>query len=171
MRITSYGLFWRASQINWAPGSGTRGEFNLFGKIGERKPKLRVADFRLQQGIYILYDAYGPAYTGLTRASLGLGKRLKDHTNDHLKDRWDRFCWFGFRNIGQTVEKSGIHCLIDANNTVKDDTYATIGDLESLLIRLLGTKLNISKMKFENAEEWKQVPLEDRENILDRIKP
>lgn len=60
---------------------------------------LRVADFRTQTGIYILYGDYGPYYVGLTRTSMG--KRLKDHLTDKHDGKWQRFSWFGFANVLQ----------------------------------------------------------------------
>ena len=83
MRVTSYGLFWREDEIDWHPGGGVRDSFRLLGRSGSHRGKIRVVDFRHQQGIYILYDEYGPSYVGLTR-NQGLGKRLKDHKSDHL---------------------------------------------------------------------------------------
>ena len=62
--------------------------FRLLGAIGKNKGSVRVADFRIQQGIYILYNEYGASYVGLTQKQ-GLGKRLKDHTADRLQDEWN----------------------------------------------------------------------------------
>jgi hypothetical protein len=171
MRITSYGLFWHASEVNWSPGKGKKNEFNVLGKVGSNKGKIKVADFRLQQGIYILYDDYGPAYTGLTRASYGLGKRIKDHTQDHLARKWDRFCWFGFKDLAKKPNAKGVFELIDLGSSVEENTHTTIGDLETLLIQLLGTKLNKSKMKFEQAQRWEQIPYDDRDYWLEKVKP
>jgi hypothetical protein len=98
MRVTSYGLFWREDEIDWHPGAGYKDSFRLLGRIGSNRGKIRMVDFRHQQGIYILYDNYGPSYVGLTR-NQGLGRRLKDHKSDHLADKWDRFSWFGFRPV------------------------------------------------------------------------
>ena len=72
MRITSFGLFWRASEIDWDPGSGAKDVFRLLGRIGTNKGTLRMCDFRHQRGIYILYNDYGAYYVGLTR-DLGSG--------------------------------------------------------------------------------------------------
>ena len=170
MRITSYGLFWQEKEVNWQPGRGNRNEFNLLGKIGSNKGKVKIADFRLQQGIYILYDDYGPAYAGLTRASYGLGERIKHHTKDHLAGKWDRFCWFGFRDLAKKTDRNGILALSDANSNVEENTHTTIGDLETLLIQLLGTKLNKSKMKFEHAQRWTQIAYDERDHWLQKVK-
>ncbi len=98
MLIKSFGLFWSGTEVNWNPGQGAKAAFRLLGRQGSNLPGLRVADFRYQQGIYILYGNYGPYYVGLTRKQ-GLGKRLKDHLLDHHQDKWDRFSWFGFCSV------------------------------------------------------------------------
>ncbi len=33
MQVTSYGLFWRADEIEWFPGHGNRNEFRLLGRV------------------------------------------------------------------------------------------------------------------------------------------
>lgn len=63
MSIKNYGLFWRADEVNWFPGTGNKGQFRLLGRQGMNLPGLTLADFREQCGIYILYGNYGPHYT------------------------------------------------------------------------------------------------------------
>jgi hypothetical protein len=70
--IRAYVLFWRRDEINWSPGSGQRDEFQLLGRKGTNRGTIRLADFRKQVGIYVLYGNYGPYYVGLTRRR-GLG--------------------------------------------------------------------------------------------------
>lgn len=156
MRVTSYGLFWREAEIDWHPGQGNANSFRLLGRVGANRGTLKMADFRYQQGIYVLYDDYGPVYVGLTR-NQGLGKRLKDHLSDHLENKWDRFSWFGFTPLSPKANAKGMIELHDSNHEVTEDTWATIGDLEALLIRLMNPKNNTVKMKFADAQEWKQV--------------
>ena len=167
MKITSYGLFWRESEIEWFPGQGAKGSFRLLGRIGANTGKIKIADFRRQQGIYVLYDEYGPAYVGLTRQQ-GLGKRLKDHKEDHLKGKWDRFSWFGFNPLG-AANKAGILELMTLQSEVSETSFTTIGDLEALLIQLLGPKLNASSMKFKEASPWTQVGYDECEMYLKRV--
>jgi hypothetical protein len=168
MKVTSYGLFWRASEIDWNPGQGYKNSFRLLGRIGSNRGTIQVADFRFQQGIYILFDEYGPAYVGLTRAQ-GLGKRLKDHRADHLEDKWDRFSWFGFHPTGESDAKSGILNLDQPEKDLTDDTETTIGDLEALLIRSIGPKRNTAYPGFQDAEEWTQIDYEDQDKYLNRL--
>ncbi|WP_127903382.1 GIY-YIG nuclease family protein [Solirhodobacter olei] len=156
MQVTSYGLFWRADEIEWFPGNGITNEFRLLGRIGKNRPSIRVADFRRQQGIYILFDEYGPAYVGLAKGER-LGARLRDHRQDHLAEKWDRFSWFGFNPVGATPDAEGILSLDQPRSDVTEDTSATIGDLEALLIAAMGPKLNQQKMRFDEAEKWDQI--------------
>ena len=169
MRITSFGLFWREDKIEWSPGSGNKNSFRLLGRIGSNKSKIQIADFRRQQGIYILYDEYGPSYVGLTREQ-GLGKRLKDHLSDHLKGKWDRFSWFGFKDIGSALD-DGTLSLLDFQGELTENTHTTIGDLEALLIRAIGPKSNSAWMNFKDANEWTQIRFEETEKYVSRVKP
>ncbi|MEO0030525.1 MAG: hypothetical protein RIS94_283 [Pseudomonadota bacterium] len=168
MKITSYGLFWRTEEIEWAPGGGNRDSFRLLGRVGKNKPTIKIADFRFQTGIYILYDDYGAYYVGLSRA--GLGKRLKDHTKDDHADKWDRFSWFGFRPIAD-ADRIGIRQLSSINEEITENAHATIGDLEALLIKAMGPKANSANMNLKDAAEWKQIEWESIEHYLAKVAP
>ena len=65
--IHAFGLFWQTDEIDWFPGRGKRDAFRLLGRQGKYASKLRIADFREQRGMYILYGNYGPHYAGLTQ--------------------------------------------------------------------------------------------------------
>mgnify|MGYP003148119823 CR=1 FL=1 len=168
MKITSFGLFWREDEIEWEPGQGRRNEFRLLGLIGANTGTLRVCDFRHQSGIYVLYDDYGPTYVGLTRA-LGLGQRLKNHTSDRHAGKWDRFSWFGFKDISESTNEAGMNFLEAGKDRVKSSQYTTIGDLEALLIAAMGTRSNRARMKFSDAECWTQIAYDECETYLGRL--
>lgn len=169
MRVTSYGLFWREAEIDWHPGQGSKDSFHLLGRLGANSGHVKVADFRMQQGIYILYDDYGPTYVGLTRDQ-GLGKRLKDHQFDHLAGKWDRFSWFGFRPVTKQKDGRGRLMLGNLDGDLKDDSWTTIGDLEALLIRAIGPRRNRKIMRFAHANEWIQIDYDDVEKYSERAK-
>ena len=168
MKVTSYGLFWRTSEIDWAPGKGNRNKFRLLGRVGANRGTLRVANFRRQRGIYILYDEYGPCYVGLTKKR-GLGQRLKEHLTDHLGGCWDRFSWFGFWEVEKAASSSGIFELNKPANDLSEDTNTTIGDLEALLIRAIGPKHNSAGMNFKSADQWFQLGADDIDTYLARL--
>ena len=159
MLIKSFGLFWRADEVEWYPGQGNKDEFRLIGRIGSNRPGLRVADFRHQQGIYILYGNHGPYYVGLTKKQ-GLGKRLKDHLSDDHEDQWNRFSWFGFCSVLSGKDENGYCKLRDMAEAVVGDPKSVITDVEALLIRAMGLS-NIRQMNFVEANEWTQVKLDE----------
>ncbi|MGN6237032.1 GIY-YIG nuclease family protein [Dyella sp.] len=167
MLIKSYGLFWRASEIDWNPGKGSKGAFRLLGRRGANSPGLQVCDFRYQQGIYILYGNFGPYYVGLTRKQ-GLGKRLKDHLSDQHEGLWDRFSWFGFRAVLKGKDHCGM-CKLRAMAEVSfGKSGKAIGDIEALLIKSMGLS-NVADMKFADAKEWVQVENHETKYYLNKI--
>jgi len=167
MFIKNFGQFWRADEVEWFPGSGTKGAFRLLGRQGKNFPGLRLADFRHQQGIYILYSNHGPYYTGLTTKQ-GLGKRLQDHlTNDH-QDCWDRFSWFGFRSVLSGKDEHSLRKLKKLASVAVGEPTTIIKDVEALLIRAMGLT-NIAQAAFSEAEEWTQVKLLESANYLNKI--
>lgn len=97
MLIRNYGLFWELNNVFWGR-PGVRGHL-------QGVPKKRSAypvDFRNQQGVYILYDSSSRmVYVGQSGANAEqrLFDRLKQHTVDHLADRWTIFSWFGVRSV------------------------------------------------------------------------
>jgi hypothetical protein len=168
--IKAYGLFWRADEIDWAPGRGNRGEFRLLGRVGRNTGTLRVADFRDQRGLYILYGNYGPYYVGLVR-NQSLGKRLKDHRNDHHRGQWDRFSWFGFRSVLDGSGADGVKRLRARAALSVGSSDEAIGEIEALLIRALGLPSNRAQMRFRDAVHWDQVRQHEVDGFLKRIAP
>jgi len=49
------------------------------------------------RGIYALYDNHGLYYVGLTTRSLR--SRLRRHTRDRHKGKWNRFSWYQIPNL------------------------------------------------------------------------
>jgi hypothetical protein len=164
MLIKSYGLFWEADEIDWTPGKGAKDTFRLLGRQGKNLPGLRVADFRYQHGIYVLYGNYGPHYVGLTRKQ-GLGKRIKDHREDDHAGQWNRFSWFGFRTVLKQTDACGLCTLKDLASVALSDPQVMIGDTEALLIKAMGLT-NKADMNFAEAEEWEQVKSHEIDHYL-----
>lgn len=168
MLIREYGLFWQADEIVWSPGRGTR--FTMCGRDGVQRGTVRVADFRDQRGLYVLYGNYGPYYVGLTE-KMGLGDRLRDHHNDRHARQWDRFSWFGFRRILKQRDDLGLNSLANLATVSSGGTKEVIRDMESLLIKALGTPFNFSDTKFPAGQEWKQVRKHEIDTYLAKVAP
>lgn len=166
MFIKSFGLFWSADEVEWNPGYG--GKFRLLGRSGKILPALRVADFRDQLGIYILYGNPGPYYVGLTKKQ-GLGKRLKQHRENEHKGKWDRFSWFGFCAVLKGKDNDGLCKLAKMAQIAVGNPTSVITDVEALLIRAMGLQPNAAQPKFENAEEWKQIKALEHEHFMSKI--
>lgn len=167
MLIRSFGLFWRASEIDWTPGKGVRG-FRLLGRRGTNSPGLQLADFRHQQGIYVLYGNYGAYYVGLTRKQ-GLGKRIKDHLTDKHANKWDRFSWFGFCATLKAAKGTGIRPIKELAELSVGSPSDAIADMEALLIKAVGP-VNTANMKFKKASEWQQVERDQADYFLQKAR-
>jgi len=168
MFFKSFGQFWRRDEIDWFPGKGKRDSFRLLGRQGKNYDSLWLADFRYQQGIYILYGNHGPYYTGLTTKQ-GLGRRLKDHLNDAHADYWDRFSWFGFRQVLSSTDE---HCICKLKKLASGghgESKTAIRDVEALLIRAMGLT-NITQTQFSEADEWFQVKSSEVQHYLSKVK-
>ena len=169
MLIKSFGLFWRASEIDWRPGTGAKGSFRLLGRRLKNQPGLKIADFRHQQGIYILYGNFGPYYVGLTRKQ-GLGKRLRDHQSDKHATLWDRFSWFGFCDHGEPDAESGICPIGPLPQITMGPPEQAIADIEALLIKSMGLS-NLADMKFNLARKWFQIDSHETSYYVAKVRP
>jgi hypothetical protein len=151
--IKNYGLRWLRNKVDWgSPGRTGR----LLGKYSRAKRSDNI-DFREQIGVYVLYETgFAPVYIG--QAGFGnadLFGRLKSHQNDHLRDRWFYFSWFGFRDIGRNgnlFERQ----KADARTSL---TYlSALDEIEGLLIQVLEPRLNKQGAKWQRtAQEYVQV--------------
>lgn len=164
--IHAYGLFWRRDEVQWNPGRGNRA-FRLLGRNGSNTPTLRVVDFRMQVGIYILYGNHGPYYAGLTRAQ-SLYARLRQHGLDHHGEQWDRFSWFGFKRVLKIPNKDGLQPLAEMPQVRITDPWKIIGDVEALLIKSMALR-NKAQMKFTNADEWIQIKIDEAQHYLEKV--
>lgn len=166
MLIRAYGLFWRADEVTWHPGRGSRGQFMLLGRRGVNRPNLQLADFRRQSGLYILYGNYGPYYVG---KATHLGGRLRAHLSDRHAERWDRFSWFGFRPVLTKRDQRGLQELKTLKTKAGGRMHQQIGELEALLIRALGLENNYAQMRFPGAKPWEQVKAHEVDGFLERV--
>lgn len=117
--IRCLGMYWQRDLVVW------KNDPRVFGK---QQAQSKPVDFSSQRGIYILYDHHTVVYVGRS-VDRPMGKRLFEHTIDRLGSRWNRFSWFGLRNVtdeGKLVEVP-----------IKVTLPSLIATLEALLIEAL----------------------------------
>jgi hypothetical protein len=88
--IQCFGMYWERDCVNWQLPSPP-----LFGLSEGADVKV---DFAKQTGIYLLHDRREIVYVGKA-GSNSLASRLKSHTKNRLRGRWNRFSWFGLRDV------------------------------------------------------------------------
>lgn len=136
--LRALGMYWRREAVVWS----TRPKI-----LGRQSAGATNVDFAEQLGIYLLHDRDRIIYVG--RAADALVSRLKAHTIDRLEGRWDRFSWFGLRDVGADG------ALSDAHTTWDQD--AVIETLEALLIECLEPPQNRRRGDNLAAIEFLQV--------------
>lgn len=135
--IRAFGMYWSREQISW------KNPKLLL--LGSTNAGTEPVNFSNQKGVYILYDGHRIVYVGRTTDNT-IGKRLKDHTTDRLRSRWDRFSWFGVCPVDQENPESGQYSLDTLINT-----------MEAILIEGMEPPLNRQRGKEFNAIEFYQV--------------
>ena len=91
--VTSLGILWERDAVIWNP-LALPGK-HLPDAAATAKPG--VVDFAKQRAVYLLHRDREIIYVGQTGE---LGPRLREHTKSpHLHNRWNRFSWFGFREV------------------------------------------------------------------------
>ena len=152
MLIRNFGHLWERKYINFGrPVGHLRGSHNRL-----------EADFRQQIGIYLLSDKdLLPVYVGQT----GMGNsrllaRLKQHSTDHLRNRWAHFSWFGFRGVNKTGALSAVDT---ATKVFKVKGGELLNEIEGALITALEPKLN------KQGAKWKTVVHEYRQVVDDTM--
>jgi hypothetical protein len=143
------GARWRAEDVYWHsdPKNGKL--------LGVRAKALTSpeANFADQSGIYILYSDFTPIYVG--QANRRLFGRLKEHNlTDDLAGRWDRFTWFGLRQV-----VGGLKPKLKAAGADFHITTAQLLDhLEAIMIHSFEPALNGQEGRFgQKVIRYKQV--------------
>lgn len=136
--LRAFGMFWRRDKVMW--NSGGR---QLLGRQGSGA---NPVDFAGQVGVYLLHDRDRVIYVG--RADDALFARLLAHTKDRLEGRWDRFSWFGLKNVNDQG------ALAEAS---PGWTHKVVVDtMEALLIEALEPPLNRKRGDGFSAVEYQQ---------------
>ena len=87
--VRALGMYWTRDAVLWAR------EPKLLGK---QQIGADPVDVSGQVGVYLLYDGREAIYVGRS-IDRPLGIRLYEHTQDRLRARWNRFSWFGLREV------------------------------------------------------------------------
>jgi len=150
--IQNYGLLWERKYIFWG---WQRTTGHLKGSNGKKTNARIEVDFREQAGVYILYDSNQiPVYVGQAgKGNKSLYSRLKDHTDDHLWNRWQYFSWFGLYGADSDANLIIPEKETEVTTTIKD----ALNDIEAVLIAGIEPKLNKRGANWGEANEWWQV--------------
>jgi len=148
--VTSFGMFWRRTGIEW----------NASPKLlGMQQIGATPVDFNKQLGIYLLYDGREVIYIGRT-TERPLGRRLFEHTSDRLAVRWDRFSWFGLLPVSELGALGILPLTFDAAKMIPA--------LEAILIEALEPRQNRKRGDDLSAVEY--IQQEDPEIQKRRVK-
>jgi hypothetical protein len=153
--IQNFGLFWERDHIDWGSrGPGHAG--HLKGYLAN--PEFPV-DFREQRGIYVLYEGESIAtqrtvYVGQAGAGQhDLFHRLRNHRDDDLWNRWQRFSWFGFLQAGNN--RRLVHKTKAAIGTV--DFPAALNQVEAVIMALFEPVKNRQGPRWHGAKGYRQL--------------
>ena len=95
-----------------------------------------------------------PVYVGQAGSGTkSLFGRLKDHTDDHLWNRWEYFSWFGLCKVNRNGSLSQ-----DGNpkRRIAGPAFEALNDIEGVLILGIEPKLNKQGPRFKGVEQWWQ---------------
>lgn len=138
--IQNFGMFWDRDKVKWDSKPQLWGHQDGGSRI----------DFGDQRGIYILYHFNKVVYVGRT-TDRGIGIRLKEHTKDEHKNRWNQFSWFGIRELKKGSDREFVPF---GEQKLAED--AVIADLEALLIEFADPPRNRKRGEAMEAIEYSQ---------------
>lgn len=148
--VTAFGMYWDRSYVDWEP---TKPRL-----LGQQSKSSDEVDFSDQIGVYLLYDRREIVYVGQSnegRKHSCIGQRLKLHTRNRLRSRWDRFSWFGLNPVGKGAAS---HPL--GNGTAAGQNSATkaiIDVMEAVLIEAIEPRQNRRQGDYFRGLEYLQV--------------
>lgn len=137
--IPALGMFWQKDFISWMRNPKL---------LGAQADGAAAVNFCEQIGLYLLYDGREVIYAGRT-TDRPLGQRLYEHTKDRLATRWNRFSWFGLRDVSDEGE------LMPLPQNYSIDKI--IPALEAILIEALEPRQNRKRGDDLSTVEYMQV--------------
>ena len=177
LAIRNFGHFWSRKHVEWGwqKVTGTLQGYRLV----DRKPF--IVDFRDQIAVYALFTpSREVVYIGQSGASdQRLFLRLRQHTQNTLRDRWEFFSWFGMRRVNETNRKLSDAQKPDSNCT--GSNAEALDEIEAVLLQLFEPRLNKRGPNWGDdteeyyqyvRSEWEDVPplMDDTNQLfLDRL--
>ncbi|MEX8503566.1 MAG: HTH domain-containing protein [Leptothrix ochracea] len=137
--INAFGMYWSRSNVLWTSTPRI---------LGQQQPGSTAVDFCNEKGVYLLHDGRTVVYVGRT-TDQPLGIRLRQHINDRLNGRWDRFSWFGVYSVDEDGSLTA--------SAVTYDLTMLIVTMEALLIEGLEPPQNRKRGDDFRAVEFLQV--------------
>jgi hypothetical protein len=157
LQIKSYGNLWERKYIHF----GSQGKP---GSMLGHNSRVDDVDFRDQIGIYILYDKnMKMVYVGQAgNGKANIFSRIKQHTDDHLWNRWEYCSWYGFKSVNKDSTLSQKDHVEKSFQISGSDL---LNELEGLLITVIEPTLNKQGAKWSGVEEFYQEIHEDLEEF------
>jgi hypothetical protein len=143
MLIRTYGEHWRRNLVNWNRGK------HLDGYGRNRSIK---GNFWSMRGVYALYQDHQLVYVGQT-LNQSLGRRLKQHTKDETRERWNNFSWYGIRGRSKVRDKERFFLLDKLNKAEQPSSKSIVDTLETLVIRIADPDLNRRRQEFKQGKK------------------
>ena len=146
VHVQNFGLFWATKFVDWDEKT-LEGRYRPYQYKKRLKPKEEErVNFWGQKGVYVLHQNFTPIYVGQIgvirrtndtedKAIRVLGDRLKEHLNDDLAGKWDRFSWFGFHRV---IKGPTLGNIIGHGESTAISYKEEVHLLEAVLISIFG---------------------------------
>jgi len=161
--IKCIGMYWNRNWVHWAHNP------RILGKASDGATQV---DFTLQIGIYMLHDRERIIYVGQTNdraVGTGLGQRLYEHTKGRFASRWDRFSWFGLKEVVDPNDgNTGVTLGEVGENFCGISSKVLISAFEGILIEALEPVQN--RKRGENFVAGVTEFVQVRDNVLDQAR-
>lgn len=106
-----------------------------------------MIDFALQMGVYALYADFTLVYVGQVGGGDGnrLLSRLRAHSRESFKGRWNRFSWFGISRVLGSGE------LSNENHSLHPSRQDVLNHMEGIIVQFAEPPLNGQEGRFGDA--------------------
>lgn len=177
-RFAAYGYRWKRDLVEWnldrkqgRPKKEDSVKKALWGKRARGK-RGKPVNFAEQVGVYLLHNGDRTVYVGRIQrprsGNRGLYDRLREHAKDTLKDDWDTFSWFGFREVNKKdCELSEKHVL-PINDDENKELLQLIATIEAVIINGIRPRGNSRGGDIGGDRKYEQCSVPEAENASAR---